>query len=59
VFKTLGLDDLPYLKYISMSSALILEVIAMMGIFGRISRMQTVAETPSRLGMMISMRIKL
>jgi hypothetical protein len=31
----------------------------MMGVFGRISRMQTVADTPSRLGMIISMRIRL
>lgn len=40
--------SLPYLKYISMSSARIFEVIATIGIFGNFSRMHTVAETPSR-----------
>src|SRR5258706_4853380 len=49
---------IPYLKYMSISSVLILEVIATIGIAGAISRMQTVAETPSRLGMIISIRMR-
>jgi hypothetical protein len=42
----------------SISSALMLDVIATMGMSGRISRIHTVADTPSRLGMMISIRIR-
>jgi len=42
----------------SISSALMFDVMAMMGRLGLISRMQTVAETPSRCGMMISIRIR-
>lgn len=42
----------------SISSARMLEVIAMIGICGRISRMQTVAETPSRCGIIMSIRIR-
>ena len=38
----------PYRKYMSISSARIFEVMAMIGMCGRISRIQTVAETPSR-----------
>jgi hypothetical protein len=41
-----------------MSSALIFEVMAMIGIVGRMSRMQTVAETPSRWGMIISIKTR-
>lgn len=41
-------DYLPYLKYMSISSALILEVMAIIGMVVLISRMQTVADTPSR-----------
>jgi len=42
----------------SISSARMFEVMATMGISGLISRIQTVAETPSRLGMIISIRIR-
>ena len=41
-----------------MSSARMLDVMAMMGMFDRISRMHTVADTPSRWGMMMSIKTK-
>ena len=42
----------------SMSSARMLDVMAIMGRLARISRMQTVADTPSRWGMIMSIKTK-
>ena len=46
--KIVGQKYSPYRKYMSISSARIFEVMAMMGICGRTSLIQTVADTPSR-----------
>lgn len=56
-FQESGLEHLPCWKYIEISSLRIFEVIATMGVLSN-CRIKCVADTPSRFGMMMSIRTK-